>query len=117
MVNSIELLYMQNIFRIHIHEHDKLYEKIYHELLGKRPENRPHISSLVTNVSLVLINSNVVVHNSRASVPNMINVGGLHIKTDAKLPEVQNGKYSIYCIHRIALTKHFFIIFRIYKQF
>lgn len=66
----------------------EVYDSYFRPIFKQNSKEFPHLSTLVTNVSLVLLNSNIAVSGSQAIVPNMVNVGGLHVKPDT-LPDVR----------------------------
>lgn len=55
------------------------HEKLLHEFFGP---NTPSLSSLQTNVSLVLLNTHFTLNYPRPYMNNMIEVGGLHIQSE-----------------------------------
>ncbi|XP_035910675.1 UDP-glycosyltransferase UGT5-like [Anopheles stephensi] len=54
-------------------------EAVYQRYFGRRP-NLPPLLDLIHNVSLVMVNSNPVINFARPIVPNMIEIGGAHIR-------------------------------------
>jgi glucuronosyltransferase len=50
--------------------------------------NLPALSDIARNVSLVLVNTHFSLNHPRATVPVVVEVGGLHIQSPSKLPEV-----------------------------
>lgn len=58
----------------------KLYEEFF--------KNGPSFEEIIYNASLYLVNSNVVFESPRPYLPNMVQVGGVHIKEPQKLPQV-----------------------------
>lgn len=49
--------------------------------------NAPKLTDILRNTSLVLLNSNVVINQPIPHVPNMIEIGGLHIRPPKNLPK------------------------------
>nr|QPA18398.1 UDP-gluconosyltransferase [Trialeurodes vaporariorum] len=49
-------------------------------------ETLPPITSLLTNISLVLVNSHSSLHYPRPYAPNMVEIGGFHIRPPQGLP-------------------------------
>lgn len=60
-------------------------DKITREFFGP---DLPDINDLVYNTSLILVNSHFSIFTSRPTVPNFIEVGGLHIKPPEPLSKV-----------------------------
>uniref|UniRef100_A0A182YIH4 UDP-glycosyltransferases domain-containing protein n=1 Tax=Anopheles stephensi TaxID=30069 RepID=A0A182YIH4_ANOST len=54
-------------------------EAVYQRYFGRRP-NLPPLLDLIHNVSLVMVNSHPVINFARPFVPNMIEIGGAHIR-------------------------------------
>lgn len=48
----------------------------------------PDLSDLVYKINLLLVNSHFSVNQARPTVPNFVEVGGLHINEPKPLPEV-----------------------------
>ncbi|KAF2898584.1 hypothetical protein ILUMI_07591 [Ignelater luminosus] len=70
----------------------ELQEKFYHEprqdvLLHKFFPNAPPITDLIKNVSLVFLNSHWSYESPRPYVPNMIQIGGVHMEEPKALDE------------------------------
>ncbi|KAF2888037.1 hypothetical protein ILUMI_18136 [Ignelater luminosus] len=59
----------------------------HNQMLQEYFPGAPHITELYYNISLTLINSHVSTHPPAPLVPNMIDVGGLHIKPPKELPK------------------------------
>ena len=57
-------------------------DAVVREFLG---EGIPPIEELVKNTSLVLLNRHVSIHAARPVTPNVVHVGGLHIKVGVGL--------------------------------
>jgi glucuronosyltransferase len=51
-------------------------------------DNLPALSEIARNVSLVLVNSHFSMNYPRPTVPAVLEVGGLHIRSPSKLPQV-----------------------------
>jgi glucuronosyltransferase len=60
-------------------------EMIYKEHFGKFGKPLPRLIDLVHNVNLVLLNTHPIFQLPRAFVPNMVEVGGIHLKTNGSL--------------------------------
>lgn len=70
---------------------DTLYRELvaypYHnKVLHQHLPAAPHLSELVYNVSLILVNSHVSTHMASPKVPNMVEVAGMHVRTKNALP-------------------------------
>lgn len=70
----------------HMISQQVVYEKHFEALTEERNEILPHHRDLTHNISLVLLNSHPVIQYPRAFLPNVIEVGGVHLR-DEKLPE------------------------------
>lgn len=53
-------------------------------------EIRPPLMELLSNISLVILNTHISTHYPHPNNPNIIEVGGIQIKPNMKLPEVRN---------------------------
>lgn len=49
----------------------------------------PDLEDLARNTSLILVNSHLSINQARPTVPNFIEVGGLHLKEPKPLTEVK----------------------------
>lgn len=54
----------------------------------KNHESRPPIGVMLSNISLTLVNGDLSVGAPRPYLPNVIEIGGLHIKVPKQLPKV-----------------------------
>lgn len=66
--------------------------EIYRNFFGA---DAPDLRDVITNVSLVLVNSHVCLETPRPYLPNMITIGGYHVEEPKELPKVrfQLGDY------------------------
>lgn len=73
------------------------------EIYGKVFSNpKPSLDTLKRNVALVLLNTHFSISYPRPYVPNMIEVGGMHIKrSPSPLPEVNDLHTYVTIIHEI----------------
>lgn len=55
----------------------------------------PHLNDLAYNMSLLLVNSHFSLHQARPTVPNFVEVAGLHIRDPKPLPEVKEHCFEI----------------------
>lgn len=78
MLNSLSHLYENIAFSIKTMP----VQQKYLEQIFPHVKNMPTVEELKRNVSLVLVNSHSTVGTARPYAPNMIDVGGLHIKKD-----------------------------------
>lgn len=58
----------------------------HNELMHKYFPDAPDVTELLYNTSLILLNSHVSYSQPKPHLPNMIEVGGLHISPPGKLP-------------------------------
>ena len=63
---------------MYIPSQDAIYHRYFQNKLPKN-EELPPLIDLIHNVSLVLLNSHPAIQYPRPHVPNMIQVGGMHI--------------------------------------
>lgn len=63
---------------MYIPSQETVYKRYFENLLPKR-EKLPDLINLIHNVSLVLINSHPALNYPRPYVPNMIQIGGVHV--------------------------------------
>lgn len=62
-------------------------------------DNIPSVSELAKKVSLLFVNSHFAYHGARPLPPQVIEIGGVHIKPERPIPQVS---YSFtYCFHNI----------------
>nr|QPA18396.1 UDP-gluconosyltransferase [Trialeurodes vaporariorum] len=66
--------------------HDRLVRKFF-EYPGSTVKSYPPLKDLMANISLHLLDSHPLVSSVRPYSPNVIDVGGMHIKTAGKLPQ------------------------------
>lgn len=59
---------------------EMVYKRFFEPLLPGR--SLPPLIDLIHNVSLVLVNTHPIFQHPRPIVPNMVQVGGLHINND-----------------------------------
>lgn len=79
LVNKIVFTYTRLIYHFRIiPKHD--------ELMHKHFPNAPHLTELLYNTSLVLLNSHISTNQPIPLLPNMIEVGGYHISPQKELP-------------------------------
>lgn len=72
--------------------YDQIYSNLivypkHEEILHKFYPEAPPLKDLMKNVSLVLLNSHVSFKEPSPHVPNMIEIGGYHVKPTGKIPE------------------------------
>ncbi|XP_069675715.1 UDP-glucosyltransferase 2-like [Periplaneta americana] len=65
-------------------EANMLVEETLKKQFGK---DYPSLEELQRNTSLILVNNHLSVNTPRPAVPTFVEVGGLHINSDGKLPE------------------------------
>lgn len=53
----------------------------------------PYYGDVERNASLLLVNSNPIIHGARPVGPNVIELGRMHIKKSTKLPEVNKDRF------------------------
>lgn len=79
MMAIFDNVYMHYFYN---YRQEEMYEKAF-------PNPKPPLDTLKRNVALVLLNTHFSLNYPRPYVPNMIEVGGMHIKrTTSPLPEV-----------------------------
>jgi glucuronosyltransferase len=76
-----------------------MFEKPAYELAKKYfGQSLPPLSDIARNTSLLLVNSHFSVNQPRPLVPNIVEVGGIHLTPpEGKLPKVRQLKYLNYC--------------------
>ncbi|KAF2905635.1 hypothetical protein ILUMI_00537 [Ignelater luminosus] len=70
----------------------RLFNQFYalprqNELMHKYFPNAPDLNELYYNTSLVLVNSHISINPATPNLPNLIDIGGFHVKPPKKLPE------------------------------
>lgn len=66
---------------MYLSSQEAIFKRYFEQFQPKR-QSLPPLIDLIHNVSLVLINSHPAIHYPRPYVPNMIQIGGIHIKRD-----------------------------------
>jgi len=66
-------------------------EKIYRKYLG---EDTPGMLEIERNVSLILSNSHIAVNSIRPGMPDIVEVGGLHLRPPKPLPKVSLLRFN-----------------------
>jgi glucuronosyltransferase len=61
-------------------------------------DNLPSISELETSTVLLLVNNHFSLNYPKPLMPNLVQVGGLHIKQPQELPDVRSGKICLQII-------------------
>ncbi|KAF2905636.1 hypothetical protein ILUMI_00538 [Ignelater luminosus] len=69
----------------------RLFNHLYaiprqNEVMHKYFPNAPHLNELYYNTSLILVNSHISINSAVPYLPNVIDIGGYHVKTPKKLP-------------------------------
>lgn len=110
MYNSLSYLYEDLMVPYHfIPQQQAAMEKLFPEA-----KNWPSLDEIRRNVTLVLLNSHTIIGTSRLYTPNMIDVGGLHIKKNIEplppkiqqfLDEAKAGAILISLGSNVVLTK------------
>lgn len=65
-------------------------DEVQNEMLKKIVSNAPTVSQLKDNIDLVFLNTHSIMTNNRPVPPNVVYLGGLHLKPIKLLPEVSN---------------------------
>ncbi|XP_030383419.1 UDP-glucuronosyltransferase [Scaptodrosophila lebanonensis] len=88
LVNTLMSMFERLTYNFfHMISQQSVYSKHFEHLVSQSSDARPlpHYRDLAKNLSLALINSHAVLHYPRAYLPNMLEVGGLHLMTPQKL--------------------------------
>ncbi|XP_034240866.1 UDP-glucuronosyltransferase 2B15-like isoform X2 [Thrips palmi] len=72
--NTASTLWINYLFKAHLQDAS---DEVVREFFGP---GVPPLHQLVKNTSLILLNRHVSIHAARPVVPNLVHVGGLHIK-------------------------------------
>lgn len=80
MVNLIVTMFERTASYIIMNYHREIYERAFPGI------NKPSLDDVLKNVSLVLINQHFSTSMPRPYVPNMIEIGGIHINRNAPNP-------------------------------
>lgn len=70
--------YFQSVY---LHQQDSLLRKHF-------GDGHPHLKRIMTNTSLVLVNHHNALGAPRPYLPNMIEIGGYHVRPPKPLPNV-----------------------------
>ena len=68
-------------------------ERIYRDVFDP---NLPPVKEIIKNSSIILANSNIAFHKPRPLMPDIIEVGGLHMTPPKTVPKVSSSPY-FYC--------------------
>lgn len=80
IVNTLMNLYSEILNHIYVFpENDKLLKKYI--------PNSPPLEDIIYNISVVLVNSHQSTNQPVPYVPNMVDIGGFHVKPPQKLPQ------------------------------
>jgi glucuronosyltransferase len=83
LINTITAIFDELSYTfMYIPSQEIIYRRYFNELKPKDQADLPPLIDLVHNVSLVFVNSHNAINYPRAFVPNMIEVGGIHIKNE-----------------------------------
>ncbi|XP_045460945.1 UDP-glycosyltransferase UGT5-like isoform X2 [Harmonia axyridis] len=79
-VENVMLYVLQVVFKefVYLKEHSEISQKYF--------PSSPQLSDIVYNTSLAFMNSDISIHQSVPTLPNMIDIGGFHIKNPKPLP-------------------------------
>jgi glucuronosyltransferase len=68
------------------------FESVYRDHLG---DNIPSYSEILSNASMIFANGHFAVNSVRPSLPDLVDIGGIHCRQGKKLPEVNNSYITI----------------------
>lgn len=88
---SSKMTFLQRVKNTLLITLTNLYNNLYYfekqnEILQKYFPNAPHLNDVMYNTSLILLTSHISTHHPLPHLPNMIEVGGFHIKEGGSLP-------------------------------
>ncbi|XP_072388409.1 UDP-glycosyltransferase UGT5-like isoform X2 [Diabrotica undecimpunctata] len=86
-MNFLQRVYNTILYSFEYSAHQLHFLPQHNQLIQQHFPDCPDIFKLLNNVSLVLTNSHESLTPSKPLVPNLINVGGLHIQPPGILPE------------------------------
>lgn len=78
--NTLMALMDEIVMHFYLHAQNELYDRAF------PGQNKPDLFALRKNVSLVLLNNHFSLNHPRPYVPNMIEIGGVHISRAAARP-------------------------------
>lgn len=84
VANTIMTIHDNIQFLRHLHLQSQLYEQLFDRRADGTP--KPSLDELRRNVALVLLNSHFTLGTPRPYVPNMIEIGGVHINRAERRP-------------------------------
>lgn len=84
MVNLLVSIFERCAYQIFMSYQREIYERVF------TAKNKPSLDDVVRNVSLVLLNQHFTTSMPRPYVPNMIEIGGIHINRNAANPLPQD---------------------------
>lgn len=80
ILNTLTLVYAKYRHKMHMEYQNKLAQKFF----GK---DLPPLDEIVSNTSLMLVNSHFSLNDPRPTVPNFVEIAGIHIKEPKQLPK------------------------------
>lgn len=95
---SIIALLLTFVYPFHSLLYLPVQQSMYQRFFGKYINgDLPPLPELIHNVSLALVNSDRVFHGARAFLPNVIEIGGVHVanKPTKELPKDLTNYFSI----------------------
>lgn len=86
LINSLVAMFDEITYRyFYIPSQEAIYHKHFNDLKPKHQTELPSLIDLIHNVSLVFVNTHSSLHLPRPMVPNMIDIGGVHIQEETGL--------------------------------
>ncbi|XP_044752267.1 UDP-glycosyltransferase UGT5-like [Coccinella septempunctata] len=80
LLNTITLVYAKYRQKVHLSYQEKLAKQFFGGDL-------PPLDDIVSNTSLMIVNSHFSLNQPRPTVPNLVEVAGIHIREPRKLPK------------------------------
>ncbi|RZC42454.1 UDPGT domain containing protein, partial [Asbolus verrucosus] len=94
-----KFLYVRNLSKsLYTFFHSRASNRIAKEFFGP---TLPTLEKLALNTSLILVNSHFSMNYARPTVPNFIEIGGLHIHEPKPLPKVVKFMFDGFTITKI----------------
>lgn len=94
----LPMSFFYKLINVVMHVSTKVYEQLYlvpmnddvlKEVFGVEI---PSVAEILRNTSLVLVNTFFVLHEPVSLAPNVVQVGGIHIRSASELPQVRLGE-------------------------
>lgn len=97
MINTLYYIYFKIAWKYYS---EWPADKLLKENFGP---DTPDINDIVYNTSMVFVNGHFSLDGPRPLVPNMVEIGGIHVKAPRPIPKVKYTHYTVKCTQQYIL--------------